>query len=146
MTHREKVSRIALISCVKTKANRALPAKDLYISPWFTKARSLVERSGLTWFILSAEHGLVEPHAIIQPYERTLNKMSAADRMVWSERVISQIENMVPEAGEVVVLAGERYRENLMPYLRGRYRAVTVPMKGLTSGRQLNWLDNAATL
>ena len=43
-------------------------------------------------------------------------------------------------------MAGNRYRENLMPYLREPFSKVTVPMEGLTIGRQLNWLDDATAL
>ena len=140
------VSRIALVSCVKTKANRACPAGDLYTSAWFTKAKSLIERSGLDWFILSAEHGLVDPRMVIAPYEKTLNKMGIAHRKSWAARVTAQMSDVLPEAHEVVILAGDRYRENLMPYLRNRFSKVTIPMEGLTSGRQLNWLDNASNI
>jgi hypothetical protein len=140
------VPRIALVSCVKTKANRACSAGDLYTSAWFTKAKSLIERSGLDWFILSAEHGLVDPRMVIAPYEKTLNKMGVADRKSWAARVTAQMSDLLPEAHEVVILAGDRYRENLMPYLRNRFSKVTIPMEGLTSGRQLNWLDNASNI
>lgn len=140
------VERIALVSCVKTKAERACPAGDLYTSAWFTKARSLIERSGLKWFILSAELGLVDPATIIAPYEKTLNKMGVAERTAWGAKVIAQMSLSLPKADEVVVLAGDRYRENLLPYLRSRFSRVTIPMEGLTSGRQLNWLIHAKNI
>lgn len=72
--------------------------------------------------------------------------MSAQERRSWAEQVQKQMEATLPDADEVVVLAGNRYRENLMSYLRKRFPKVTVPMDGLTIGRQLNWLDNAAAL
>ena len=109
--------RVALVSCVKTKANRTLPAGDLYTSDWFQKAKALVHRSGIAWFILSAEHGLIAPSTPIAPYEKTLNKMGVTARREWAMRVQSQMEKMIPEADEIIVLAGERYRENLMPIL-----------------------------
>ena len=135
-----------LVSCVKTKAGRELAAKELYVSDWFVKARALVERSGLDWFILSAEHGLVGVDDVIAPYERTLNRMPVAERRAWAEKVVGQMEKRLPDADEVIILAGKRYRENLMRYLCNRFRKVTVPMEGLTSGRQLRWLGNAAGL
>ena len=42
-------------------------AKDLYTSDWFRKARAYVEHRGGPWFILSAEHGLVDPETVIGP-------------------------------------------------------------------------------
>lgn len=140
------MSRVFLVSCVAGKRPRATPAADLYTSAWFVKARALVEASGDAWFILSAEHGLLAPEKVIEPYERTLNTMSAPERRSWAEQVQKQMNATLPDADEVVVLAGNSYRENLMSYLRKRFPKVTVPMDGLTIGRQLNWLDNAAAL
>lgn len=138
--------RVALVSCVKTKSNHALPAKDLYISDWFKKARALVERSETEWFILSAEHGILDPNDVIEPYERTLKTMGVAEKRAWAARVASQMETKLPAADEVIVLAGMDYRTYLMPYLRSRFASVVIPMEGLTSGRQLNWLEHAKTI
>lgn len=138
--------RIALVSCVKTKAERACQAGDLYTSAWFRKAKSLIRRSGLRWFILSAEHGLVDPEEIIAPYEKTLNKMGVTERKAWAEKVMGQMSAALPNADEVIILAGDRYRENLLPYLQGRFPKVSIPMEGLTSGRQLSWLDHVKNI
>lgn len=140
------VERVVLVSCVKTKTEAPCRASDLYASAWFKKAKALIERNQLKWFILSAEHGLVDPATIIAPYEKTLNKMGVAERKLWASKVITQMSTSLPEAEEVIVLAGDRYREHLMPYLRSRFSLVSVPMEGLTSGRQLNWLSHAKTI
>ena len=140
------MNRVFLVSCVAGKRAKPTPAAELYTSAWFIKTRELVEASGEPWFILSAEHGLLAPDMVIAPYERTLNTMSASERREWARRVQQQMEESLPKADEVVVLAGNRYRENLMTYLRKRFSTVTVPMEGLTIGRQLSWLDNAKTL
>ncbi len=117
-----------------------MPARDLYISPWFTKARGLVEARQAAWFILSAEYGLVHPNVVIAPYERTLNRMSAADRRSWGERVSTQLREALPNSPRVVVLAGLRYREPIWATLVALAASVEVPMEGLTIGRQLRWL------
>ena len=83
---------------------------------------------------------------MVAPHERTLNTMAATERREWARRVQQQMEKSLPQTDEVVVLAGNRYRGNLMPYLRERFSKVTVPMEGLTIGRQLSWLDNATAL
>ena len=38
------------------------------------------------------------------------------------------------------MLAGERYREGLVPFLVQRGYTVTIPLQGLSFGRQLQWL------
>ena len=140
------MSKLVLVSCVSKKQSAPMQAADLYISEWFKKARKLVQDMDHPWFILSAEHGLLRPEKVISPYNLTLNNMDAAARRAWAERVLSQMEADLPAADEVVVLAGKRYRENLMGWLRSQFREVSVPMAGLGIGQQLNWMKNAASL
>ena len=91
--------------------------------------------------ILSAKHGLVDPDAVIDPYEMTLNNMPIGDRRAWANRVVEQMAAH-PRPGRVVMLAGARYREFLEPKLRSLGITVEVPMTGLRIGEQLNWLDS----
>jgi hypothetical protein len=134
------VDKVFLVSCVSQKAASPQLAKDLYVSDWFLKARRYVELAESPWFILSAEFGLVHPVSVIAPYERTLNRMGLAERRAWAKRVIGQMRATLPKTDEIVVLAGMRYREFLMDYLRSRAKRVLVPLEGLRIGEQLSWL------
>lgn len=136
-------STVFLVSCVAAKRASAAPAKDLYISDWFVKARHYVEQRGAAWFILSAEHGLVRPDQIVAPYERTLNTMPVHERRLWADRVIAQISEGAPQVTNVVFLAGARYREILANHLRDQGVRVEVPMQGMRIGEQLSWLGRA---
>ena len=138
--------RIALVSCVKSKASYAAAAKDLYTSTLFRGLRKYAETHADRWYILSAEHGLLDPETIIAPYERTLNTMGRAAREQWADNVRAQIQLAVPPDAEVIILAGERYREGLIPFLRGRGNIVTVPLEGLSFGRQLQRLSSSERL
>lgn len=131
---------VYFVSCVSKKGEHACEARDLYVSDLFRKARRFVEASGCPWFILSAEHGLVAPCQNIGPYERTLNKMGIADRRQWADRVAAQLANEAPDLRCAVFLAGERYREFLIPHLKDRGVGVSIPMQGLPIGKQLRWL------
>ena len=133
---------VYLISCVKTKQKYSCPAKDLYVSDLFAKARKHAEASGGPWFILSAEYGLLSPERIVEPYERTLNKMPRKERDLWAQHVLRQIETEIPNIKRVVFLAGQRYRENLVFPLRNRGVKISIPMEGLGIGKQLSWLKN----
>ena len=133
-----------LVSCVGQKRNAPSKAKDLYTSDWFRKARAHVERQSSPWFILSAEHGLVDPESVIAPYEKTLNEMSVQLRRQWANKVVEQMERLLPRCDEVVVLAGARYREFLMNHLSSRAPRVVVPLEGLRIGEQLSWLASRA--
>jgi hypothetical protein len=131
---------ICLVSCVGKKQTKRVAAKDLYISDWFIKARRFVESKGYSWFILSAEHGLIDPGKLLSPYEKTLNTMGVRDRREWARKVLKQIDVEIPNAKSFIFLAGQRYRENLVEPLRLAGSSIYIPMEGLTIGRQLSWL------
>jgi hypothetical protein len=133
--------RIALVSCVKSKRTSASPARDLYISPLFRGLRRYAEANADEWHILSAKYGLLAPERVVEPYELTLNKMPKPDRDAWAGKVKSQLGAVLPSDAEVLLLAGTRYREELEPYLRERGHTVIVPLRGLSMGRQLSWLN-----
>jgi hypothetical protein len=131
---------VYLVSCVGQKRSNPSPAKDLYTSTWFRKARMYVEGMREPWFVLSAKHGLVHPDDRVESYELTLNTMGKADRHRWAERVLSQLGQHLRAVDSVTFLAGQRYREFLEPALRDMGLAVSVPMRGLKIGEQLSWL------
>ena len=130
---------VYLVSCAAQKAAQRERAADLYQSDWFRKARAYVEAIGCRWFILSAEHGLLDPGAHIDPYDTTLAMMSTAERRLWGTRVADQLDKALGAdyAGEIVFLAGKHYRAPLLDYAGKRARA---PMIGLGIGQQKAWL------
>ena len=132
--------RVALVSCVKSKRAAPAAARDLYTSPLFRGMRRYAEKNADTWFVLSAQHGLVHPTQVLEPYERTLNRLGKAERLQWATLVQRQLLEMLLPGAEVVILAGVRYRESLVPFLRDRGFSVTIPLEGLSFGRQLQRL------
>ena len=134
-----------LVSCVAQKRKVATQAQDLYLSAWFRKARRYVESKRATWRILSAKYGVLEPASLVEPYEQTLSKMSTIERREWARRVLMDLRPLVAPGDMVVFLAGDRYRESLVPALREMAVHVEVPMEGLQIGRQLQWLDRAVS-
>jgi len=138
--------RIALVSCVKSKRSTPAPAKDLYTSPLFCGLRKYAESNADVWYILSAEHGLLSPDQVIAPYERTLNTMGKVARQRWAADVQAQLIATLPHKAEVIILAGERYRKDLVPFLRERGHAVDIPLEGLSFGRQLQRLGELSLL
>ena len=133
---------LCLVSCVWTKQSHQTLARDLYVSVWFAKVRKLVEAQGWPWFILSAKHGLVHPDKEIAPYEKTLNTMRVAERRAWASDVMQALDCHLDGLQTVVVFAGQRYREFLVPELCKRGVRVEVPMEGLKIGEQLAWLNH----
>lgn len=132
---------VYLVSCVKEKRATRGRAKELYISPWFRKAREYVERTGQPWFLLSARHGLLPPDAMVRPYDQSLEAMPRAARRRWADRVVRQLAAHVGVGDTLVVLAGQLYREFIEPDLRDRNVSVEVPLAGMRIGEQLAWFD-----
>lgn len=133
-----------LVSCVKTKLPHPAPARDLYCSIWFRKARRLVEAQHAPWFILSAQHGLVDPNEVIAPYERTLKELSIEEQRNWADGVLRRLVPQLRGRARVVFLAGEVYRALLVKPLQEAGWRVEMPMEGLAQGEQLAWLASHA--
>lgn len=129
---------VVLISCVSNKAPYKTRAKDLYRSPLFRMnflyARQFAPKQVL---ILSAKYGLVNPDEEIEPYDVTLNSMTAPERKKWASQVVSQLQQHCNlEKDHFVVLAGQVYRQYIVPHLR----SYEVPLAGLPIGKQLRFL------
>lgn len=135
------MSHVGLISCASKKHAIATQAKDLYRSALFAKSREFVEQRCDSWFILSAKYGLVEPSEVVEPYNETLNLKSRVERDEWAEIVWASLLQRLRPDDHVTILAGERYRERLVPRLATYGCHVDVPMQGLGIGRQLQWLS-----
>src|SRR3954453_19546231 len=120
------VNSVVLVACCGPKLNEPAPAADVYISDLFKKARTYAERRG-RWFILSALHGLLDPSAVIAPYDLTLKKMSAAKRREWGQKVREQMEEAGLVGSPLVALAGADYVKPLV----ATGLTVDQPMKGL---------------
>ena len=132
---------IALVACVSQKSDMPQQARYLYTSAWFRKASACAARTADEWYILSAKYGLVSPKTVIEPYNETLNRMPAAARRIWAERVMSDLAQRLGPGDEVIILAGQRYRANLLGPLQRMGCTVQIPMQGLRIGEQLAWLN-----
>jgi hypothetical protein len=136
-----------LVACVAGKLDRPAPAAELYSSDWFKKARAYVEAIGAPWRILSAEHGLVHPEDVIEPYNTTLGGLEHDwQRLAWGDRVCTGLWDLVPAGGEIVFLAGQLYRDAItaQPCASARRWRWSTPMQGLGIGEQKAWLAREA--
>ncbi len=134
---------VVLVACAKQKRSSPAPARDLYVSPWFRKARAWAERSGHPWFIVSALHGLLAPEQVTAPYERVLSEYDKAGRLRWASGVAGQLlPRLVATGATVTLLAGSLYAVPLIQVMGDRVKFLR-PMQGLGIGRQLGWLTRA---
>lgn len=104
------MARIGLIGCSKTKLAHAAPAADLYQGQLFKLCRRWMEqRLPGRWAILSAQHGLVLPGQVLEPYDLAVSQMSRLERLAWGERVRAQLIDRWGERTIYRVLAGYDY-------------------------------------
>lgn len=141
-------STLVLLGCVKSKASRPLPARDLYISELFRRRRAYAEASGKPWAVLSALHGLVLPDAVVEPYDLALSDARAAYLREWGDRVLRQLATAFgPLDRQVVEIhAGRTYVEPLLGRLRAAGAEVVWPFEGLRQGEHLAWYDHPQRL
>jgi len=130
--------KIVLISCVSKKNESAAAASNLYTSALFVKSLNYARKQNPDMiFVLSALYGLVPIDKEIDPYNKTLNKMSSKENLEWAGRVTKSLEEICDlENDEFVFLAGNNYRKNIIP----KIKKYIIPMFGLTIGRQLQFL------
>lgn len=131
---------IVLISCVSKKLPRIAKAKDLYISPLFRLSleyAKCLNADGI--YILSAKYGLLPLDEEIAPYEQTLNRMSGRERKQWAQGMLAQLRAVADlRSDRFIILAGEKYREHLVP----KIEKYDVPLEKLRIGEQLRRLKN----
>lgn len=126
-----------MLGCGRAKRSTPHPAIDLYTGSLYTKTLAHARRLGGPQWILSALYGVLEPDAVIEPYERTLDR--AHDRRTWTTEVLEAMRMRTQPGDRVVVLAGAHYVE-WCDALRRTGVDVDVPMRGMTIGQRMKWL------
>ena len=131
---------IGLVGCVKEKRSIPCAARDLYTSTLFAGRRRDVERSCDQWWILSAQHGLIQPSQTLAPYDLALKGQTRAALRSWAAWVLTTFDTFVDAApGDLIEFhAGAEYRDfGLAAGLQQRGLVVVNPTQGLSFGQQL---------
>lgn len=133
--------RLLLLGCVKTKGPSAAPARDLYTSDLFDKRRRYAEASGLPWYVLSALHGLVLPHQVLEPYDMALKDQPRSYRTRWGQDVIQALEEQAGPLDGVTleVHAGSAYADAIRSSAEALGARLDLPLDHLVLGQQLAW-------
>ena len=136
--------KIVLVSCVSKKNRGTHKAKDLYVSPLFRKAYEYAESLNPDKiFILSAKYHLLDPEAIVEDYNKTLNTFSSVERKEWTNVVLKQMSKVGInlEQDEIIILAGKNYWQEIIasgkvrkyerPYLDNNLKGIGYILKFL---------------
>jgi hypothetical protein len=133
------VKKVVLISCTKEKRNYPCEAYKLYDeSSLFKKSYAYAHTVSSEIYIISAKYGLVPEYQMIAPYDETLNTKGIDERREWGRKTAAQIRSRFDvESIEFVLLAGSRYCEPLIPYLK----YYSMPLEGMPLGKRMQVLD-----
>jgi hypothetical protein len=142
---------VCLVGCGAKKAAGPCEARRLYLGTPTRLALDWAERNFETWFILSAEYGLLEPKQKIEDYDKTLAGLPERERDEWSAEVGQWLTQNygVRRKTPVVVLAGGDYLNPLRDQQRGGWLdgyTLLTPLAGLTIGRRCRWLKDNPVL
>jgi hypothetical protein len=85
---------IGLVACCKKKLSLPSKAEELYISPFFRHASLYCKQQYKSWFILSANHGLLLPGEFIEPYDVNLRDKTKLEGQEWGQKVFEQLKAM----------------------------------------------------
>src|ERR1700709_1714689 len=99
----------ALISCSKSKGGHRDLARNMYVSSLYRKSVLVAQGWGLTFSILSAKYGLLDPDETMEPYDQTLKGASKLVKTEWAEKVYRQIRKSISPKKRLIVLAGDDY-------------------------------------
>lgn len=143
---------IALVGCGKQKreAGKEYYAKDLYTSSYFSLKRRNSETYADRWYILSAKHGLINPHLPIRPYDVSMRDLGPVETEEWAKRVVSDlfargVEFEDSGAEALAVFAGKDYYEPILRELDRREEEfplpVVLPFDGLGFHEQMAYLS-----
>lgn len=123
---------LIVVGCGEAKLDRAAPARDLYTGSLFRDHLRLAVRlaRGVEGrvVILSAAHGVLDLDTVIEPYDVTLAKLDATERMCWLVEVAGELQRRTTPAEPIVALLGRDYLE----WRSLIHRRVAAPLDGLT--------------
>lgn len=112
---------LVVIPCAGRKLNRAAPARDLYTGPLFRSALAAAEAIGDHIVILSALHGIVELHRVLDPYDLRVGDPGT----VSPERVRDQLADY--QGARIIALLPQAY-DQLLTTATGEVH--TNPLRG----------------
>ena len=126
--------RIALIGCSKSKQGQNTPskaflAKDIYTGRNYKKARDqgVARFQCVDYYILSAEHYLLDKNKLICYYDKSLYEMKEAECRKWAGKVLAELKSRFDlNETEFIIFAGSIYAK----YLINELHCITLKYKG----------------
>ena len=103
------MTNMIIIGCGKDKKDKPTKAWDMYTSPYFTVKKNYAESNAPKQGVYSAEHGLLFPDDVIEPYNTKMGKDVTSDEAVEVAR--SVLEDVPEDVNTIEIIAGKDYTE-----------------------------------
>ncbi len=134
---------VLLVGGGQRTRSRPGPARDIYRSALFSRARDYAEATEQAWYVLSARYGLVAPDTVIGASDGRLGDRSPAYRDAWATWVVAQLlEDLGDVRGACFEMhANEPYVASLRDRLTALGATVGEPLSGLGRDDRLAWYD-----
>jgi len=114
---------LVICGCSKEKLSNPAPAQYLYQGKLFKKIKKLVDYKRLSFKILSAKYGLIDPSKMINPYDETLRYKS--DILDLRKIVIPKMEELQSKYSLIILVMGKKYREVFKPLFKiNKYKMI----------------------
>jgi len=92
--------------------------------------------------ILSAKYGVLLPEQIIDPYDKTLYRMTKQERAEWRTAVLDVLFKLLNPSDKVISYLPRLYAEGIIEALKGKGYEVEEPIAGLGRGQRLKWFKD----
>jgi hypothetical protein len=132
---------LVVIGCSGEKSSAASPAVTLYRSRRFHASIRWAERVGAPWVVLSAKHGILDPDAIIDPYDVHLSNLTAEEQTAWAEKAAESLRLRTAESAKLVFLCDDVYTRPVAKCLRPAGRHCFTPLDGVAVADQTYVID-----
>lgn len=109
---------LVICGCSKEKRSNPAPAQYLYQGTLFKKIKKLVDYKRLSFKILSAKYGLIDPSKKIKPYDETLRYKS--EILDLRKNVIPRMEKLQEKYSLIILVMGKKYREVFTPLFNNK--------------------------
>ena len=131
-----------MVGCGKVKRDSESLAWLLYDSGYAHLKMTVAILVGQP-YIVSAKHGLIPPNERVEPYEKSIYELSAAERRELGRQVAADIPD---HYDEVVFLAGKKYRNPIIEALDDSFDVINPFESDELNGQgdQQGWLKDAA--
>ena len=117
-----------------------MPARDLYVSERFVKAKAVAEKLSDAWFVLSALHGLLPSDKVVENYDLGLHSLSSEQKSNWTSSVRGSMKDMFTKEDRITFLCSDAYTDDLVSKDLSKEFVIRLPLLHKSKSKQIELL------